>query len=190
MILGLFKWVDSDNINQCVNDINWQNNVNVSTRKPKKRWQKNVGLFLQNMKLRIFHNECKSILNNIMGCSPLPTMDTTKKVDPHGFNCVPKSPKVICHQTKFQHCLAWCFHKSLPYCSQKSPYDIIDVLFSIMNFHLLWKWYFEKSFGKTTFVFDWSNNITSQHCSFRLLFSSILDSHSMVKIIPKCRQKL
>lgn len=103
----------------------------MSTRKPKEGRWKNVGLLLQNLKPRIFHNECKSITNNIMRCSPLPTMDAMEEVDPHGFNCVPKSPKVICHQTKFQHCLAWCFHLPLPYCSQNSPYDIINILFSM-----------------------------------------------------------
>lgn len=43
-----------------------------------------------------------------------------------------------------------------------------------MSFHLLWKGYFEKSFGKTTSIFEWANNIISQRCNFRLLFSSIL----------------
>jgi hypothetical protein len=44
----------------------------------------------QNMKLCISHNGCKSILDDIMGCSLLPTMGAMKEVDPHGFNGWPQ----------------------------------------------------------------------------------------------------
>ncbi len=50
----------------------------------KRRQQKNMGLFLQDMKTNIFHNGHKNILNGIMGCSPFPTMGGVEKVDPHG----------------------------------------------------------------------------------------------------------
>jgi hypothetical protein len=54
------------------------------TRKLKGRCQKIVGLFPQNMKLDIFCNGHKKILNDVMGYNPLPTMGVAKEVDPHG----------------------------------------------------------------------------------------------------------
>jgi hypothetical protein len=42
-----------------------------------------MDLFLGDMKSHIFHNDCKNILHNIMWGYPLPTMHTTKKMDPH-----------------------------------------------------------------------------------------------------------
>jgi hypothetical protein len=47
-------------------------------------WE-NMDLILQNMKIGISHHGCKSILNEIMRYNPLPTMGTTKEVDPHGI---------------------------------------------------------------------------------------------------------
>jgi hypothetical protein len=66
--------VDNDDINQCAYAINQRNNVNPPTKKLKRRWRKNVGLLSQTMKSYISHNGHKNIPNNIMGCSPLPTM--------------------------------------------------------------------------------------------------------------------
>jgi hypothetical protein len=66
--------VDNDDINQCAYVINQRNNVNPPTKRLNRRWWKNAGLLLQNMKSYISHNGHKNIQNNIMGCSPLPTM--------------------------------------------------------------------------------------------------------------------
>jgi hypothetical protein len=42
-----------------------------------------MGLLWQNMKIDNPHNGCKNISNNIMWYNALPTMGTTKEVDPH-----------------------------------------------------------------------------------------------------------
>jgi hypothetical protein len=60
MIPSLFEWVNNDDINQSANATNQQNNVDSPTRKLKKRWQKNVGLTLQNMKPCIFAMDAKA----------------------------------------------------------------------------------------------------------------------------------
>jgi hypothetical protein len=46
--------------------------------------QKNVGLFIHNMKIKIYYDGCKHIPHNIMGCHPLPSMNAMKKMNPHG----------------------------------------------------------------------------------------------------------
>jgi hypothetical protein len=53
-------------------------------KKTKKRWWKNVGLFLQNMKPWISYNGHNNILNDIMGWSPLLTKGVIEEVDPYG----------------------------------------------------------------------------------------------------------
>jgi hypothetical protein len=50
----------------------------------KRRQWKNVSLFPQDMKPCISHNGCKNIMDDIMGCNPLPTMGEVEEVDPHG----------------------------------------------------------------------------------------------------------
>jgi hypothetical protein len=67
-----------------VNAINQQNNVDPLIKELKRRWPKNVGLFLQDVKPYISHNGHKNISNDIMGCSLLPTMGAMEEVDPHG----------------------------------------------------------------------------------------------------------
>jgi len=53
----------------------------------KRRQWKNVGLLPQNMKPYIFHNGCKNILNDIMGCDLLsPPWAQQKRWIPMGFN--------------------------------------------------------------------------------------------------------
>jgi hypothetical protein len=42
-----------------------------------------MGLLTKNVKTHIPHDKRKGIPHNIMGSYPLPTMGTTKKVDPH-----------------------------------------------------------------------------------------------------------
>jgi len=42
-----------------------------------------MGLFLQDMKSRIFCNGYENISHNIMQSHPFPDMCVTKKVDPH-----------------------------------------------------------------------------------------------------------
>jgi hypothetical protein len=76
--------VNNDDIGLRAKAINQQNNVNPPTKRLKRRWKKNVGLFPQDMKPYIFHNICKNIWNNIMGCNPFPTMGVVEEVHPHG----------------------------------------------------------------------------------------------------------
>jgi hypothetical protein len=40
----------------------------------KERWWKDMGLFMQNITLHVFHDASEGILNNIMGCNSFPTM--------------------------------------------------------------------------------------------------------------------
>jgi hypothetical protein len=55
-----------------------------STRKGLKgKRQKNVGLFMHNMKTKIYRDGCKGIPHNIMGYHPLPTMSAMKKMNPY-----------------------------------------------------------------------------------------------------------
>jgi hypothetical protein len=54
----------------------------MSTFWQEERW-KNVGLLAHNMRTHVSHDGCEGILHNIMGCCPLPTINITKKVNPH-----------------------------------------------------------------------------------------------------------
>jgi len=54
----------------------------MSTFWQEERW-KNVGLLAHNMRTHVSHDGRKGILHNIMRCCPLPTINITKKVNPH-----------------------------------------------------------------------------------------------------------
>lgn len=83
-----------------------------SMKRLKRKLQENMDLLPQNMTIGISHSGHKNISNDIMWYNPLPTMDTTKEVDPMEFNewskmqCVSprvkgwKRPNLICKARK------------------------------------------------------------------------------------------
>jgi hypothetical protein len=75
--------ISNDDIGQCANAINRKHNVNLLTRRLEGGRWKNMGLLAHNMITNISCDGCEGILHNIMGCRPFPTMNITKKVNPH-----------------------------------------------------------------------------------------------------------
>jgi len=76
--------VNNHNIDQCANTINQKHNVNPLMRGLKGKRQKNVGLFIHNMKIKIYYDGCKHIPHNIMGCHPPPPWTQWKRWIPMG----------------------------------------------------------------------------------------------------------